>query len=139
MKELEIRTKRENMVKLKAYFKKKEDRFDKMGYLSDMYKLMQENLDKINSLIAENERLVNEQDDENIRKKLKVKHSIYEKLEKDGKLKQIEKLRADVNDMLDNLRTPDGRTLRELYNQQQLKKKLAEEEARLRAMHEKKK
>jgi hypothetical protein len=41
--------------------------------------------------------------------------------------------------MLDNLRTPDGRTLRELYNQQQLKKKLLEEEARLRAMHEKKK
>jgi hypothetical protein len=100
---------------------------------------MQENLDKINSLIAENERLVNEQDDENIRKKLKVKHSIYDKLDKDGKLKQIEKLRADVNDMLDNLRTPDGRTLRELYNQQQFKKKLAEEEARLRAMHEKKK
>jgi hypothetical protein len=48
MKELEMRTKRENMVKLKAYFKKKEDRFDKMGYLSDMYKLMQEHIDKIN-------------------------------------------------------------------------------------------
>lgn len=47
-RELEMRTKRENMVKLKSYFKKKEDRFDKMGYLSDMYKLMQEHLNKIN-------------------------------------------------------------------------------------------
>ena len=108
--------KRENMVKLKTYFKKKEDKFDKIGYLGDMYKLMQQHLDKINRLIEENERLVMEMDDDNVKKKLKIKHSIYDKFSKNGKLKQIEKLREDVNDMLDNLRTPDGRTLKEIYN-----------------------
>jgi hypothetical protein len=70
-KELDRRAKRENMVKLKQYFKKKEDKFDKIGYLGDMYKVMQEYLNKINALIDENERAVAEQDELNVRGKLK--------------------------------------------------------------------
>lgn len=114
-KEHERRTKRENMVKLKNYFKKQEDKFDKIGYLGDMFKLMQEHLDKIRELIDQNERMVAELDDPNIRKKLKQKHSVHDKLDKEGKLKQIDKLKSDVYEMLENMRAPDGRTLMEIY------------------------
>jgi len=58
--ELLARMKREKMMNLKHYFKKKEDRFDKIAYLGDMYKLMQDYIDKINFLISENERLERE-------------------------------------------------------------------------------
>lgn len=105
------------MVNLQNYYKKKEDKFDKIGYLSDMFKLMQEHLDKINRLIDENEKQVREEEEaENIRKKLKFKHSVHEKLKIDGKLAEIAKLKEDVNKILENLRTPDGRTLKEIYN-----------------------
>jgi hypothetical protein len=59
-REHERRTKRENMVKLKSYFKKQEDKFDKIGYLGDMFKLMQEHLNKIRELIDQNEKAVME-------------------------------------------------------------------------------
>jgi predicted house-cleaning noncanonical NTP pyrophosphatase (MazG superfamily) len=59
--------------------------------------------------------MVAELDDPNIRKKLKQKHSVHDKLDKEGKLKQIEKLKSDVYEMLENMRAPDGRTLMEIY------------------------
>lgn len=124
-REHERRTKRENMVKLKSYFKKQEDKFDKIGYLGDMFKLMQEHLNKIRELIDMNEKAVAELDDPNIRKKLKQKHSVHEKLDKEGKIKQIDELKKDVYDMLENMRAPDGRTLIEIYKQMEVKKKLA--------------
>jgi hypothetical protein len=124
-REFEARAKRENMVKLKHYFKKKEDRFDKVAYLGDMYKVMQEYLDRINGLIADNERAVREEDAANVRRMLKDKYSVYDKLDKEGKIKQIAELKEDVTDMLENLRTRDGRTLKDLYEQMKLKKQLA--------------
>lgn len=138
-REFDLRAKRENMMKLKHYFKKKEANFDTIGYLGDMYKLMQEYLDKINALIAENERAVAEEDAANIRRMLKDKYSVYDKLDKDGKIRQINEIEEDVKDMLENLRTKDGRTLMDLYRQMEIKKQLALDEERLKALHEKKK
>ena len=82
-----------------------------------MFKLMQEHLNKIRELIDQNEKAVMEFDDPNIRKKLKQKHSVHDKLDKEGKIKQIDKLKKDVYDMLENMRAPDGRTLMEIYKQ----------------------
>ena len=38
------------------YFKKSQDKFDKLEYLADLYKLIRENLDEINNQISENDR-----------------------------------------------------------------------------------
>lgn len=56
-KEYELRMQREGAsVNLQKYFKKSQDKFDKLEYLSDLYKLIRENLDEINQQIAENDR-----------------------------------------------------------------------------------
>lgn len=136
--ELDRRAKRENVVNLKKYFKKKEDTFDKIAYLGDLYKVMQEYLNRINKMIEENERAVAEQDDPNVRKMLKQKYSVHDKLEREGKLKQIAEMQTDIRDILENLRTKDGRSLMDLYKQNEIKKQLAIDEERLRALNQKK-
>jgi len=46
--ELERRMRREKAsATLRKYFKKKQDKFDKVEYLADMYKLIQQTLDEI--------------------------------------------------------------------------------------------
>ena len=48
-RELELRLQREGAgVNLQKYFKKKQDKFDKLEYLADLYKLIRENLNEIN-------------------------------------------------------------------------------------------
>ena len=48
-REMELRRKREGLSKnMEAYFKKDRDKFDKVSFLADMYRLMQEHLNEIN-------------------------------------------------------------------------------------------
>lgn len=49
-RELALRIKKEGgSINMAKYFKKAADKFDKLEYLSDLYKLIRENLDEINS------------------------------------------------------------------------------------------
>lgn len=49
-REYELRMQREGAsVNLQKYFKNSQDKFDKLEYLSDLYKLIRENLDEINA------------------------------------------------------------------------------------------
>lgn len=49
-RELALRIKREGgSVNMAKYFKKAADKFDKLEYLADLYKLIRENLDEINA------------------------------------------------------------------------------------------
>ena len=70
-RELEARLLREGgNVNLKKYFVKAQDKFDKLDYLSDLYKLIEENLAGIKEKIDENERYTNEVNRDNMCKML---------------------------------------------------------------------
>lgn len=59
------------------YFKKKDsDKFDKMEYYSDLYKLIEENLELIQQEIENNERLEVEEGKENMRAMVKDRYSV---------------------------------------------------------------
>jgi len=59
------------------YFKKKDsDKFDKMEYYSDLYKLIEENLEQIQKEIENNERLEEEDGKENMRAMVKDRYSV---------------------------------------------------------------
>jgi len=130
--ELERRLKYENNMNLKKYFKKKQDRFDKIDYLGDLYKLIQTNLAQIKAEISENDRRTEEEERDNMNKMLKDKHSLLTALEKGKSKDDLDEIRNHLQDMLDNLRSSDGRSLREILEQMQRQKLLEEEEARLR-------
>lgn len=70
-RELEARLLREGgNLNLKKYFVKAQDKFDKLDYLSDLYKLIEENLAGIKEKIDENERYTNEVNRDNMCKML---------------------------------------------------------------------
>lgn len=114
-RELALRRKKENLSEaMKKYYKKKQDKFDKVDFLGDMYKLMQEHLTEINKQIAEND--ANEKNP-NINKMLKDKYSLQNKLirgHSDGDLKDIH---GGIYALLGNLRFNDGITLAEKLQQ----------------------
>ena len=58
------------------YFKKSQDKFDKLEYLADLYKLIRENLDEINNQNAKNDRRTAGENRENMNKILYDKHSL---------------------------------------------------------------
>jgi hypothetical protein len=62
------------------YFKKSQNKFDKLEYLADLYKLIRENFDEINYQIAENDRRTEEENLENMKKMLYDKHSLITEL-----------------------------------------------------------
>jgi len=65
------------------YFKKKDsDKFDKMEYYSDLYKLIEENLEQIQKEIENNERLEQEDGKENMRAMVKDRYSVVQMLKK---------------------------------------------------------
>jgi chromosome condensin MukBEF ATPase and DNA-binding subunit MukB len=83
--ELERRLKREKAsMTLKKYFKKKEDKFDKVDYLGDMYKLIQKTVEEIKKQIAENKRRTDMEKKDNMNKMLKDKYSVMKDLMKSG-------------------------------------------------------
>jgi len=135
--EIERRLKREKAsATLKKYFKKKQDKFDKVDYLGDMYKLMQQTVDEIKKQIADNQRRTDEEDRDNMNKMLKDKYSVLKDLAKSGADKDLTAIKQKVNSMLINMRFSDGRSLQEVLESMKMQKQVEEEEARLKAMQE---
>ena len=99
---------------LKKYFKKKQDKFDKVDYLGDMYKLIQQTVAEIKKEIAKNQRLTEEENRDNMNKMLKDKYSVIKDLARSGGDKDIEHIKARIKSMLSNLRFADGRSLQEV-------------------------
>jgi hypothetical protein len=131
-RELELRLQREgHSINLMKYFKKSQDKFDKLEYLADLYKLIKENLDEINYQISENQRRTEEENRDNIDKMLYDKHSLLRELRKGKGDINMEEIRAGLLQMLSNLRFQDGRSLEEVYKQQMTEIRLVEEQKRL--------
>lgn len=131
-KELALRIKREGgSIDMKKYFKKSQDKFDKLEYLADLYKLIRENLEEINSQIAENDRRTEEENRDNMNKMLADKHSLIGELRRGKGDTNLEDIRAGLLQMLSNLRFQDGRSLEELYKEQMVQERLEKEQARL--------
>jgi hypothetical protein len=60
------------------YFKKKDsDKFDKMEYYSDLYKLMEENLEMIQAEIDKNTHIEEDEGRENMRAMVKDRYSVF--------------------------------------------------------------
>jgi len=80
-RELERKLAREKRSKaMKKYYVKKEDKFDKVNYLADMYWLIKQNLAQIKDKIAENEKLTQTFNADNINKMLKDKYDLMQNL-----------------------------------------------------------
>lgn len=122
---------------LKKYFKKKHDRFDKVNYLGDMYKLIQQTLKEIKDEIAKNQRLTEMENRDNMNQMLKDKYSVIKDLAKSGSDKDITVIQQKVSSMLNNLRFSDGRSLQEVMESMKIQEQIEAEEAQLRAMEEK--
>lgn len=78
------------------YFKKSQDKFDKLEYLADLYKLIKENLDEINHQIADNHRRTEEENRDNMHKMLADKHSIIHELKKGKGDTNLEDIRSGL-------------------------------------------
>lgn len=126
--EAQIKKQREGQsVNLQKYFKKSQDKFDKLEYLSDLYKLIRENLEEINSQIAENDRRTEEENRDNMNKMLRDKHSLLRELRRGKGDVNLEEIRTGLLQMLSNLRFQDGRSLEEVYKQQMMEERLKKE------------
>lgn len=135
--ELERRLKREKAsVTLKKYFKKKEDKFDKVDYLGDMYKLIQKTVEEIKRQIAENKRRTDLEQKDNMNKMLKDKYSVMKDLMKSGGDQDIVLIKQKVSSMLANLRFTDGRSLQEVVESMKMQEIIKEQEAKLKLMEE---
>ena len=135
--ELERRMRREKAsATLRKYFKKKQDKFDKVDYLGDMYKLIKQTLDEIKKQIAENNRRTEEEGKDNMNTMLKEKYSVLMDLLRSGGDKDLDVIKTKVNSMLFNLRFKDGRSLQEVLESKQMQLRLKEEEAKLKEMEE---
>ena len=121
---------------LQKYFKKKQDKFDKVDYLGDMYKLIQQTVEEIKKQIAENNRRTDEENRDNMNRMLKDKYSVMKDLNKSGGDKDLEAIKKKINSMLGNLRFNDGRSLQEVLKNMEVQKQLKEEEDKLKAMME---
>lgn len=138
--EIERRLRREKAsATLKKYFKKKQDKFDKVDYLGDMYKLMQVTVDEIKKEIEKNQRRTDEENRDNMNRMLKNKYSVMTDLMKSGGDKDLNIIKQKINSMLTNMRFQDGRSLQQVLDEMKLQKEVEEEEARLKAMQDKEK
>ena len=111
-KELERRMQREAKTNhMRKYFKKKDDKFDKLGYLGDMYKLIKQTVDEIKKEIEKNQRLTEQENRDNMNQMLINKYSVMTDLKKGNGASDIEEIKKKVKSMLTNLRFNDGRSL----------------------------
>lgn len=100
-REIMLRLKREgNSVDMAKYFKKAQDKFDKLEYLADLYKLIRENLEEINNQIAENDRRTEEENRDNMNKMLADKHSLLRELKQGQGDTNLEDIRTGLITML---------------------------------------
>lgn len=98
-------------MNLKKYFKKAQDKFDKLDYLADLYALIEENLAAIKEKIDENERFTNEVNRDNMCKMLQDKYSLMNGLKKATGDVDLADIKTKLLNMLQNLRFSDGRSL----------------------------
>jgi hypothetical protein len=133
-RELDRKLAREARSKaMKKYYVKKEDKFDKVNYLADMYWLIRQNLALIKQKIEENERLTQNEGADNINKMLKDKYDLMQTI---GESPDLMAVQAKIKEMLENLRFTDGRSLIEVLDSQRVQKQLEAEEARLKQINE---
>ena len=106
----------------RKYFKKKANKFDKLDYLADLYKLIEDNLNELQKQIEENDRLEREQDAENMRKMVKNKYSLMNALSKKGATGRADLaiIQENMQELLDNMKFADGRSLREVMEAKRL-------------------
>jgi len=136
-REHELRMQREgHNMNLQKYFKKSQDKFDKLEYLADLYKLIRENLEEINAQIAENDRRTSDENRDNMNKMLQDKHSLLRELRRGKGDTNLEDIRSGLLQMLSNLRFQDGRSLEEIYKEQMIQDRLKQEQNRLVAIDE---
>lgn len=114
-KEVAKRAHREGISE--KYFKKKSDKFDKLDYLADLYKLIEQNLMDIQAEIEENDRLEREEEEDNMRKMVKDKYSMLTALSKSNGKSDMTFITEKLHHLLDNMRFADGRSLRDVIEE----------------------
>ena len=110
----EERSRKNKEGKRKA-FVNKEGKLDKRQYLADLYKLIKDNMDEVKRMIdAHNNK-------SNLIKLLKDKTSLINELGEGGK-GTVDDLKRQLRVLLEQLRFPDGSTLKDLVEQKKLQK-----------------
>ena len=117
---------------MKNYFVKAQDKFDKLHYLADLFKLIEENLATIKEKIDENERYTIEKNRDNMRKMLQDKYSLMNGLKKASGDTVLIEIKAKLLNMLQNLRFSDGRGLQELLEENEVQKVMEIEEEKMK-------
>ncbi len=96
-------------------FLKKDGKLDKRQYLADLYKLIKDNMDEVKRMIDSHD------NKSNLIKLLKDKTSLLNELGEGGK-GTVDDLKRQLKVMLEQLRFPDGSTLKDLVEQKKLQK-----------------
>ena len=101
----------------KKHFENEDGKLNKKQYLGDLYKLIKDNMDEVTKLINSHGNKAN------ILKMLKDKTSLINELGEGGK-QTVDELKNQLRELLEQLRFPDGSTLKELLASKELQKKL---------------
>lgn len=96
-------------------FLNKEGKLDKRQYLADLYKLIKDNMDEVKRMIDAHD------NKSNLIKLLKDKTSLLKELGEGGK-STVDDLKRQLKLLLEQLRFPDGSTLKDLVEQKKLHK-----------------
>lgn len=91
-----------------AAFTNQEGEFDKKKYLADLYRMIKEHLDEVKRVLA------NGGTEADMLRLLREKNSFLQELEGSDQKEVIQSLREQLNQLLGNMRFPDGRSLKEL-------------------------
>ena len=112
---------REEQLRLKRAGRRKRqfdgDNLDKSQYLADLYRLIKDNMDEVTRMLNAHK------DKENLLKLLKDRTSLMAELGVGGKSTVLD-LKGQLKTLLEQLRFPDGSTLKELMVSKELQKKL---------------
>lgn len=113
--ERDEKEKREKKQGKRKDFLNKDGKLDKRQYLADLYKLIKDNMDEVKRMIdAHNNK-------SNLIKLLKDKTSLMNELGEGGK-NTVDDLKRQLKVLLEQLRFPDGSTLKDLVEQKKLHK-----------------
>jgi hypothetical protein len=96
-------------------FLNKDGKLDKRQYLADLYKLIKDNMDEVKRMIDAHD------NKSNLIKLLKDKTSLLNELGEGGK-NTVDDLKRQLKVLLEQLRFPDGSTLKDLVEQKKLHK-----------------
>lgn len=96
-------------------FHNNDGKLDKRQYLADLYKLIKDNMDEVKRMIDAHD------NKSNLIKLLKDKTSLMNELGEGGK-GTVDDLKRQLKVLLEQLRFPDGSTLKDLVEQKKLQK-----------------